>query len=956
MTEQGPKPIDLTRQANLPKLGGGDIFMAEGGEGSKPDLRGAELRQRLRGSRLGRMAGFRGRPQTAAETPPAPPASPPGEEDGNGNGEQNPQQEQRQGTRTQTSEARTFRPSTEWQEIPEGVAIPEGATIRMDTRSGKNYAKWDNPPDVEIEYRVTEENTGADGERPSISRTTTPPSGETIDKTGITDPQILNIIDIVNKAVNAGTPLREVFAEALNRVFSLEEVDETQRYEAMARMTSAYENTPEQRREGLYGERKLLNSEKTQISNAENAEQLEQLFNRMFDRVDARPQAEFSEAFGNDGVFEFAEFMKTLNEAITHNNGLKPPNVERARKLNLIVQQFANERKAREIIHNAYYGVMAGLNTEKVSGFIDGFMSGWADTAFNKPGVTQAMHFYEQALLIVRESAGGYLKPAEVVGEMKTNREGKVNELARDLLNRANAAGQVKNVNGEPLEPWQIDRALAFARGMSIITGRTIEIAASSILPPGLESFTDQYAQRIISELAPFRHAFKFFVRSKFSRVLAYTMNRGRKPWTTKDIQDFDDLENVGNEQINVLNALVPEGKERLYSVLNPLEIGGILSRTGWRITEGEATIINGLVSAVGGKGHGDEAWIGTGVQIERKRGALVNKKDKKHTDAVRIVEGQLIKIGERTPLRLFLTIRSLQTKILDEYLEESGVDVKKLAKENPDDLKKLRSEYVEKLTPSLTELALFQEESNQAQKESVDISGASEATQDLVKRIRRVWNEEGERNKFLKTLEEKEWMVPYTFGTDDVPYDQYSFETTGPRSVARRWGDMASAAKSSKALSEFVSDGIEHFSSMEEVVKAMRPIYDGIKGYNEEDAKKFILKLAEGVMKFYGKDYKARLPLGIGSLMDIVTGKSSYAQIAYGRGAMAWDELQLNEFTRLLRDEGMLTLDQQHELQVKAGGGKKEVVWGYIRTVAPLIMLGIAVYMSLKVAKEERH
>src|SRR5664280_1054820 len=126
--------------------------------------------------------------------------------------------------------------------------------------------------------------------------------------------------------------------------------------------------------------------------------------------------------------------------------------IQRARELNLIVQQFANEKKAREVIHNAYYGVMAGVNTEGVSKFIDSFMSGWADMAFNKPGVTQAMHFYEQALLITRESAGGYLKPAEVVGEMKTNSEGKVNEMARQLLSKANEKGYlVVDKEGKPI-------------------------------------------------------------------------------------------------------------------------------------------------------------------------------------------------------------------------------------------------------------------------------------------------------------------------------------------------------------------------------------------------------------------------------------------------------------------------------------------------------------------------
>ena len=186
------------------------------------------------------------------------------------------------------------------------------------------------------------------------------------------------------------------------------------------------------------------------------------------------------------------------------------------------------------------------------------------------------------------------------------------------------------------------------------------------------------------------------------------------------------------------------------------------------------------------------------------------------------------------------------------------------------------------------------------------------------------------------------------------MPYDQYSFETTGMRSVARRWGDMSSAAKGSKALNELVASGIEHFSNQEQIVEAMRKVYDGIKGYNEDDAKKFILKLAEGVIKFYEKDYRHRLPFGIGTLMGLVTGKSSYAQIAYGRGAMAWEELQVNEFTRLLRNNGMLTVEQQHELQNRAGGGKKEASWAYVRTIVPLLMLALAYYMFSKSLSEK--
>lgn len=798
--------------------------------------------------------------------------------------------------------------------------------------------------------------------------------GETISKTDITDLQLLNYIERINDLIGSGEPEKDMLRMGLDAITKLQGVNETEKNEALKRIKEAFDKAPEQRREGLYGERKLTPSEKKQIESALKADGIEKLFNRMFDRVDARPQADFNEAFGNAGTFEFEEFMKTLNEAITANN--EKGEVDRAHELNLIVQRFANEKKAREIIHNAYFGVMSGADTEGMSKFIDTFQTGWADLAFNKAGVTQAMHFYEQALLIVREKAGGYLRPKEVVGEMKKNSRGEVNELARKYLEDANSRGMLKGPGGKKLEPWEIDRALSFARGMSIIMGRTIEIAASSILPPGATAFTDQYAQRIIAELAPFRHSFKFFVRSKFSRILAYVMNRGKKPWDPKEIQEFDDLKRLKKiEQFDVLNGLVPDGQERFYSVLNPFEIGGILSRTGWRIEGSGVTMIDDLVRKEIEQGKAKavaeaDAWIGTGVQIERKRGKFVKKErssepfkameDAKEAEKARIhISTQLEIIAQRTPLRLFLNIRNVQEKVLGRTAERLKMPKEKLKelmsqtrdRDKPEDVE--NREKVEKFLQWVDELVLLQEEANQNKKPLNEfLSKASSDVQNFVKDIEDVWAE-GEQKTFLKTLEEKEWKIPYTFGTEDVPYNEYNFEITGPRSIARRWGDMASAARASKAFLEFFS-GIDHFKDQGQIVEAMIKIYDGIKGYNEDDAQKFMLRLAEGVVKFYKKGWQSRLPLGIGSLMSLVTGKSSYAQIAYGRGAMAWDELQVNEFTRLLRDAGKLTVEQQHELQEKVGGSKKEVAWAYARTVVPLIMLALVYYMLSKSLNEK--
>lgn len=51
------------------------------------------------------------------------------------------------------AQVQPFAPSTEWQEVPKGVAIPPGAEIRMDMATGKNMARW--PMSPKPEARVT---------------------------------------------------------------------------------------------------------------------------------------------------------------------------------------------------------------------------------------------------------------------------------------------------------------------------------------------------------------------------------------------------------------------------------------------------------------------------------------------------------------------------------------------------------------------------------------------------------------------------------------------------------------------------------------------------------------------------------------------------------------------------------------------------------------------------------
>jgi len=825
------------------------------------------------------------------------------------------------------------------------------------------------------------------------------PNGEAyrINLVGITEPALLNEASVLQTLINTIPPAQrsEKLVDGLERIALLSGVNLEQKDRLIQVAQGAISDTmrliQQERRgartEGLYGERKLLDEEKEQIRSARTPEVIEELFNRMFDRVDSRPQVDFNSAFGNAGTFEYEEFMKTIIEEISAQN--REGNFARSQELSSIRDRFSNERSAREIIHNSFFAVIAGQNTEAVANYIASFLSGYADMAFSKAGVVSAMHFYEEALLMVREKNGGFLRPKDVIGHIKENNRGEVNILTEQLLREANENLELA-VDGEgrgrQLTKWELDRALSFARGMSIITGNSIEIAASSIIPGvelGGSAFNDLFAQRIIGEIYPFRHTAKFWAGSKFSKPLAYLLNRNKAPWTPKELEEFHKWSSTGNmtEQIKVLNDLMPEGQERFYSVLNPFEIGGLFSRTGWRIggdprNPGETAIKNMIMNPQ------ERDWIGTGVIIERERGNLEKlEKDPKDVGglASRVkIQEALERTANVTPLKLFLNIRELKERVLtdlfegDYFRDEEKTSIQEVINKERD--KRGLSETEDKDRDALKAIKLgaimnsdkFKEDFNSLvllqeralSKKNEQMVGPQS---NLARIIRDTFlNDRGDgqgdtyMDAFLQRLQNKGWKVPFIFGTEDIPFDRYTIEDTGPRSLARRWADMQSAAKAGAAFNEFLI-GIDHYTKPEQIVEAMHKIYLGIFGYNEEFARKFTRQMAEGVMRFYGKSWTHRLPLGIGTLHTLATGNSSFAQIAYGRDAMSWDELDLNAFTRLLRERGLLTVEEQHELQERAGGGKLAASLDVARTVLPLLMIAMVYYMITEAAKERR-
>ncbi|MBI2195555.1 MAG: hypothetical protein HYU48_00740 [Candidatus Levybacteria bacterium] len=846
--------------------------------------------------------------------------------------------------------------------VTELKGIPEDVLRKAAQELSKKQGLPTEEAQQAIEKRKAEVPKEARHLEPAVNMVAPPGAG--IDMSNMQDPELIAEINNHNREVSTNS----LSVESANRTISnlekrvgspgISAFDRNRAREIIDQLTEDVQSLAERERaEQLNAARSRLNrnlpehfftrEQLASINDVNDTEGLEEIFNGLFKNADAQPNREFSDAFNQltDQPI-YAAFIDALGRAGRDADSRR------------FVQEFA----MRQIIHNAGYVFYSGIDAEKLSGFLQPFRADLADLAFSKKGVADAAHLYEQALLKVREEHGGYIPAFEVDGDPTTGEKGRVEILLIKYLNEAIKEGQVdgtqKGVDqqGKPIyemAEWEINRAIAFARGMGIIVGRVPEIAASSVLPElpteeeqGMRDMTggrlaSLWGQDVIKSIAPFRHSiYKFDIGGAANRVFSYITNRGRKPWEYKELQEW-----VWDKQVDIINNVADDKRGYRYlQRLNPFRIGGIFSRTTWRYSN------DPTASALGDMSPGDMDWIGTGMQIEKNRGDLSGHNAEKSAVAEANIRGSLDKISNILPLRLFYNLRDVQGEVLRNIGSNMNDPLLIGDKDNPDSMGDLDRLVIlqNRAVKDRAQALNFDLIEDPAQRERIIKLTAT------IKKVFTEGNSGGTKlDEFVENLKHREWEVPFIFGTDDLPYDRYKFAKTGATSIARRWRDIANAKLASDATHKLV-EGMAHFKSPEQIVEVLAEVYKGVAGYDAHIAEAVVADYAEGIMKFYGKDWYSRLPLGIGTITDKLLGRASFAQASFGRGAMAWNELQLNDFTGLLRDGHLITREIQQDLQKRAGGGKKEVAWGLVRTIAPLLMLAFIYYMMSRIAKEK--
>ena len=90
-----------------------------------------------------------------------------------------------------------------------------------------------------------------------------------------------------------------------------------------------------------------------------------------------------------------------------------------------------------------------------------------------------------------------------------------------------------------------------------------------------------------------------------------------------------------------------------------------------------------------------------------------------------------------------------------------------------------------------------------------------------------------------------------------------------------------------------------------------------------------------------------------MGTINGFVGGKASYAQVAFGRGQMAWDELDLQAFLHEVHGSGLVDHHQYEELKKRLGADMWNLSWAMGRSGFSLLIAAF-IYMLLNEQLEQ--
>lgn len=169
----------------------------------------------------------------------------------------------------------------------------------------------------------------------------------------------------------------------------------------------------------------------------------------------------------------------------------------------------------------------------------------------------------------------------------------------------------------------------------------------------------------------------------------------------------------------------------------------------------------------------------------------------------------------------------------------------------------------------------------------------------------------------FEEFIKYREYYHGYVLWSGDAPLDEMHMTAVGPTgSFTMRAGNSLDNYKAAQAGNDLLGN-LKNIQTPEQAIPFLGNIYKPIFNYDAGRAQEVLGEWAETLLKVYGADWQAVLPLWGGFRGWI--GKSSFIQSWYGKRMAIWQAQEKRHLIDLMKEKGYLSDAKYSELKVLA-------------------------------------
>lgn len=733
-----------------------------------------------------------------------------------------------------------------------------------------------------------------------------------------------------------------------------------------------------------------------------NPKKREELFEQIFIGVDANPGVEFQQALSLEQRGNFDIFMKAVSNAkITKDGKDVTDPVKIAKEREKLTREFSGRYEIRRILHDANWSVSeGGGDIQRFAGEMATFKAEYVDLIFSDPLVETALHMFEQAFQQIKAKNNGMLPYEELAWDYK-KKSSNLEERVWDLMREAIEKGVIVNPNGQPIEEWKLRRAIILARGFGVASLRFPELAAEARLPeetPLASAETKAgrlasiYGEAIARYLDPLEHIIEKFSAGGPDRALLYFLLTGEK-------RQFGSKEEL--DQALKMKSKFDAKNKRMIDIINLFRIGGPFSVTSWRsflmlkgMDEKKLKRMGLGVRENRLEGDVDDFLIGkisqmpefSGKSEKEKSDALEDFKKGKRTMAIdgetyshkELLQKKRVEIWrdalETNPLRVMWMWESKEhgkrVEFFKKVLTENNFNIPEagilpLLERTEQDLMVLQEKIVtsnrpihgkepDKKEEDAFQFDLINEEIKEIKgiSYSITVEERRKIAKAYVEKIRSEAREDDFLKNLTTTARGDKSPFPFLIGMEDIPFSDFDFINIGGRGMARRINDYAGAVNATNELTNLII-AVPTTHEIGPLIEALNKIKQAVASYDRGVAMEVIEMIEEGIISVYDKGLLAKLPLGIGTGVGLLT-DTSFAQKTYGRAAMTWDEGDKFNFTKQLLNNGLIEKDKLEALRVRTGATWKHAAIDAVRTYGQLVLLYLAFEFAKSLASKD--